>query len=250
MKAYAFIFILSLSSMFLNAVNSEVAALNSISGLAQAPSGTTPQTDLSSAGSFRPGAGTIIVAELIGPIEAKKLKIDDLVECGVTQDLLYQGKIIIPRGARVAGHVAEVTLSSKAQSQSRLGLIFEKIVLKDKRELTFEYPAVVAALAAPIKRGVVPTTRPEEMPVQMQKGRTTGGALIDALDSNASLAGANMPSSKGAIGAANRGVIGVKGLTLEPVGPHGAVILSLKGDVKLVPETQLVLLVVDPTQPK
>jgi hypothetical protein len=246
MRLHAFIVCLGLSSTALNAVNYEGAALQSKSGLAQTSGAAVSQTDPSSTGSFRPGAGTVIIAELTRPLEAKKLKVEDSVECGVTQDLLYQGKIIIPRGARVVGHVTEVTPSSKEQPQSRFGLVFEKIVLKDKRELLFQYPAIIAALAAPIRRGAVPTTRPDQMPIQMQKGRTTGGALIDALDANASLAGANMPSATGAISAANRGVIGLKGLTLESSGEKGVVILFSKGDLKLASETQLILRVVDP----
>jgi hypothetical protein len=150
----------------------------------------------------------------------------------------------------VIGHVSEIAQASKVQPQARLGLIFEKIILKDKRELAFEYPAIIGALAAPIKRGVSPTTRPEQMPVQMQKGRTTGGALIDALDANASLAGANMPSSTGAIGPSNRGVIGLKSLRLEPASSKSSTIISTRGEVKLEPETQLVLLVIDPNEPK
>jgi hypothetical protein len=234
----------------LNSTNYAGGALQVISGSAQAPVAPASQPDLSGSGSIGAGAGTVIVAELTRPLEAKKLKVDDQVECGVTQDLLYQGKIIIPRGARVIGHVTEVTASSKEQPQSRLRLVFDNIVLKDKRRLPFQYPAIIAALAAPIRRGAVPTTRPDQMPVQMQKGRTTGGALIDALDANASLAGANMPSATGAISAANRGVIGLKGLTLEPAGSKGSLIISAKSDVKLVSETQLVLRVIDPTDPR
>ena len=205
--------------------------------------------DTSSAGSFSPGAGTVIVAELTKSLDAKKLKVHDPVDCRVTQDLLFKGKVIIPRGASVIGHVTEVDQASKVQRQSRLGMAFEKIILKDKKELAFEYPAIIGALGAPIKRGVSPTTRPDQMPVQMQKGRTTGGALIDALDANASLAGANMPSSTGAIGASNRGVIGLKGLQLEPTNSRNTTIVSTKGDVKLLPETQLVLFVMGP-EPK
>ena len=136
------------------------------------------------------------------------------------------------------------------QPQSLLGLVFERIVLKDKRELSFQYPAIIVALAAPIQRGAIPTTRPDEMPVQMQKGRTTGGAIIDALDNNASLAGANLPSTTGAISAANRGVIGLKGLTLEPNSKNGSMIVSSKGEIRLVSQVQLVLRVIDPQEPE
>jgi len=248
MKTHEWLLASGLVSAFLNV---GLAPGQATTDLTQQAIGMQSQQDASpSTGSFRPGAGTVIVAELMRSLDTKKLKVDDPVYCRVTQDLLYKGKIIIPRGASVIGHVSEIAQASKVQPQSRLGLIFEKIILKDKRELAFEYQAIIGALAAPIKRGVSPTTRPEQMPIQMQKGRTTGGALIDALDANASLAGANMPSSTGAIGPSNRGVIGLKSLRLEPVSSKSSTIVSTRGEVKLEPETQLVLLVIDPNESK
>jgi hypothetical protein len=101
-------------------------------------------------------------------------------------------------------------------------------------------------VAAPIPRTTGPTTQMNDLPVQMEKGRTTGGAAIDAVGANANLAGANMrlPGS-GAIGGTNRGVIGIKGLALENTASGTTVIVSAKGDVKLVFETQMVLQVMD-----
>src|SRR5260370_14179227 len=46
---------------------------------------------------YRPGIGTIIVAELTNSVNAKKAKIGDRVECTVVADLLYQGKIVVPK---------------------------------------------------------------------------------------------------------------------------------------------------------
>jgi hypothetical protein len=249
MKSHIVIVFLGLTAT-LGARNYKHAPLQPELATSQAPDAMASQADSFSTGSFRPGAGTVIVAELSRPLDSRKLKVSDPVECGVTQDLLYQGRIIVPSGARVVGHVTEVTPSTKEQRQARLGLVFEKIVLKDKRELPFQYSAIIAALAAPVRRGVVPTTRPEDMPIQMQKGRPTGGAIIDALDNNASLAGANLPSTTGVIGAANRGVIGLKGLTLESGGNKGSVIVSAKGEVKLASEIQLVIQVIDPNDTK
>ncbi len=247
MKPYALTIFLSLISMGLNARNYEVSTAQSVPAKAQAPGGAANQQGPDSTGAFRPGAGTVIVAELAKSLDAKKAKVGDRVECDVVQDLLYQGKVIIPHDAKVLGHVTVATSATKEQPQSRLGLVFEKIVLKDKRELPFQYPAVVAALAPPIRRTTVPTTQMTDMPVQMEKGRTTGGAAIDAVGANAKLAGANMRApGEGAIGAANRGVIGWKDLALDTTSPETAVIVSSKGDVKLVFETQMVLRVIDP----
>jgi hypothetical protein len=213
---------------------------------AQASESPQIKAETNSAGSFRPGSGTVIVAELSDSLDARKAKEGDQVKCEVVQDLVYTGRVIIPHGAKVLGHVSEASRSTKEQPQSRLGLVFERIVLKDKRELPFQYTAVIMAVAAPIKRTTGPTTQMNDLPVQMEKGRTTGGAAIDAVGANANLAGANMrlPGS-GAIGGTNRGVIGIKGLALENTASGTTVIVSAKGDVKLVFETQMVLQVMD-----
>jgi len=204
------------------------------------------QPDSSSTGTYRPGAGTIILAQLSKALDARKLQAGSLVECSVIQDLLYKGKIIIPRDAKVIGHVTEATSATREQP-SRLGLVFDKIVIKDKRELPFQYPAVVVAVAPPISWSHISTTRMQDMPVQMEKGTDTGGAAVGAIISNPNLAGANMRASgSGAVNAGNRGVIGLKGLTLENPSPESSVIVSSKGDVKLGFEVQMVLRVSDP----
>jgi hypothetical protein len=100
---------------------------------AQASERPQIKAETNSAGSFRPGAGTVIVAELSDSLDARKAKVGDQVKCDVVQDLVYKGRVIIPHGAKVLGHVSEASRSTKEQPQSRLGLIFERIVLKDKR---------------------------------------------------------------------------------------------------------------------
>lgn len=245
MKPGAFAVVLGMLSAGLNARSYEPFVLQSAPAKPPAGSATNPE-DSASTGAYRPGAGTVILAELAKALDVRKLSVGAPVECSVFQDLLYKGKIIIPRDAKVIGHVTEAAVSTREQP-SRLGLVFDKIVLKDKRELPFQYPAVVVALAPPINWSQVSTTKMQDMPVQMEKGTDTGGAAVGAIISNPNLAGANMRSSgSGAINAGNRGVTGLKGLTLESPSPESSVIVSSKGDVKLGFEVQVVLRVSDP----
>lgn len=210
--------------------------------LSQTSSAASPDSAV-----FRPGAGTVIIVELVKTVDAKKAKPGDAVEGSVFQDLLYQGRVIIPHDAKVYGHVLEAVPSSKEQPQSRLSVVFDKIVLKDKKELPMQYPAAVVALAPPIRMRSTTTTKTQDMPVQMEKGRTTGGAAIDAIGANAQLAGANMRASgEGAVGGSDRGVIGMKNLTLETNSDGTTVLVSAKGDIKLISADQLVLRVTDP----
>jgi hypothetical protein len=189
-------------------------------------------------------------------VSAKKAKIGDRVECTVVQDLLYQGKIVVPRNAKVVGHVTEAEASTKEHRESRLGLTFEKIVLKNKKELLFQGPAIVVALAPPAKRTVSTTTDVRDMPVEMEKGgqstpgspsggSSTGTSLLNAIAANPNLVGGNMGSSSGAIGGANRGVVGWPGLFLLKGAPGTSVIASPKDTVELVFQAQMVLRVVE-----
>ncbi len=198
-------------------------------------SAVTPQADP------RPGAGTLLVGELIKPLDAKKVKVGDRVECRLLQDLLYKGKIIVPHKARAWGHITEVVVASKGHPGSEVGLVFDKLVMPDKREIPFQYPAIIIAVAAPIRKSTVQTTNMNDMPVLMSKGQATGASAMGAVEANAQLAGANMAAASGAISAANRGVIGLKNIGLDNSKISYSSIISHKGNLRLDFDTQILL---------
>jgi hypothetical protein len=246
MKYYAPIIFLSLATAGLNATNYEPFATQSNTSNAEIQAAAQPG-DSDSTGAFRPGAGTVIVIELLKSLDVKKAKVGDEVEGSVLQDLAYKGKIIIPHDAKVVGHVTEATPATKEEPQSRLGLVFEKIVLKNKKELPMQYPAVVMALAPPIQIRSATTTQTSDMPIQMEKGRSSGGAAVDAVGANSNLAGANMRAmGSGGLSAADHGVIRMKHLTLETTKQGVTAIVSDKGSIKLESAVQMVVRVMDP----
>jgi hypothetical protein len=209
------------------------------------------QTDAGNANLvYRPGAGTLILAELNKSLDACKLKIGDKVEGILFQDLLYKEKIVVPRKSKVLGHVTEVVRTDKGQPNSRVGLMFEKVVLPDKRELVFPNPAIIVALAAPIRGITVKTTNVTDMPVQMAKGKDTGGAVLAAMGAHAQLAGANISSSTGAISAVNRGVIGIKNIMLDNNRPDYSVLISHKHNLQLDFDVQVLLQISSPKAPE
>lgn len=85
------------------------------------------------------------------------------------------------------------------------------------------------------------TTNMTDLPVLMSKGQATGASAIGAVEANAQLAGANMPTSDGAISAANRGVIGLKNISMENGNPGYSVIAAQKGNLRLDFDTQVLL---------
>ncbi|HET7872884.1 MAG TPA: hypothetical protein VFL42_10270 [Terriglobales bacterium] len=200
-------------------------------------------------------------------IDAKKAKPGDEVTAVLTQDVLKQGKIILPRGSKVKGHVSEAQPRTKENPESRLGLVFEKVIAKGGREM--ECPCTVAALAPPMERDLnafqsgnmgVPVTVGQPSTTRANvRGRRSGGVVTATPTGVRTVPGPDsVPSStdngnsranngqNGAVSSGSRGVIGLEGMHLASSSESGkrvSVVTSDKKTVKLESGTQLVLLI-------
>src|SRR5271168_4847157 len=67
-------------------------------------------------------SGTAVNAELNSSVDSKKAKVGDRVEAQTTEEIKYAGKIIVPKGAKLEGHVTEATARSKGDSGSTLAI--------------------------------------------------------------------------------------------------------------------------------
>lgn len=218
------------------------------------------------AGANGPGAsldaGSIVQAELTKSLDAKKAKAGDSITAQVTQDVKSNGQVVIRRGSKLVGHVTEAQARSKENNESRLGVLFDKAVLKGGSEVALN--AVVQALA-PAQRAAVPAMNDDNermpAPAPMGGGAAPSGPLGGAVSGAASTVGAvgnTVGSTTGAVtGAAggtvggalsstSRGVIGMQGLTLSSAAAgnanaQGSVISSTTQNVRLDSGTQMVL---------
>jgi hypothetical protein len=75
--------------------------------------------------------GSILYAELTKTVDAKKAKAGDPVNAVLVADVLAHGKIVVRHDAKLLGHVTEAQVHSKEVPESRLGIVFDKIVTKD-----------------------------------------------------------------------------------------------------------------------
>jgi hypothetical protein len=94
--------------------------------------------------------GIHLVAEFDDTLNAKKLKPGSKVKGTLTQDLILKGKIVAPADSRLIGHVTEAKGATDADPSSRLGIVFDKILLKHHQEVDFV--GVVQAIAPPSLR--------------------------------------------------------------------------------------------------
>ena len=101
-------------------------------------------------------SGTTLQAELTKSIDAKKAKQGDEVTAKLTQDVKGSGRVVLHKGTKLVGHVTEAQAKSKESGESKLGIAFDKAVLKGGEEMAFT--GVIQALAPPVQGSLAATT--------------------------------------------------------------------------------------------
>jgi hypothetical protein len=223
-------------------------------------------------------SGTTLQAELTKSVDAKKAKSGDQVTAKLTQDVKSNGKVVLHKGSKLVGHVTEAQAKDKQNAESKLGIAFDKAVLKGGQEVAFN--SMIQALAPPAQ-GALSVAGDESGNLgagmgsgggAMGGGRSAGagplGGSVGGVTSTAgsavggvantagsvtsSTAGAVNGSVNNTVGAAatgtfnsaTRGVVGMPGLALNTAAAssaQGSVISSASRNVKLDSGTQMVL---------
>jgi hypothetical protein len=199
-------------------------------------------------------AGTIIRAELQKSVDAKKAKVGDEVIAKTMDNFLSdKNQELAPRGSRVLAHVTEVS-PHQGESPSRLGIAFDKIVLKNGTEVALK--ASIQAIGWPgTNTGAVyepgggagnsgaGATSPMPSTVGARNGANpplAGGAS----PGNMNTAGASNPDPAGGNGQLtprSEGVVGMSGVSLSTGAAQDSVLSSAKHNVKLDSGTQMIL---------
>ena len=226
-------------------------------------------------------SGTTLQAELTKSIDAKKAKQGDEVTAKLTQDVKGSGQVVLHKGTKLVGHVTEAQAKSKESGESKLGIAFDKAVLKGGEEMAFT--GVIQALAPPVQgslsaatdtTGNVGSGMGSGSGGGMGGGRTSsggassapmGGGVVNSTVGtatntvnntagsvsntangavNGSVNQATGIAANGAINSATRGVVGMQGVALNSAtagSAQGSVISSAGRNVKLDSGTQMIL---------
>src|SRR5712692_7696011 len=219
-------------------------------------------------------SGTTIEAALSSPVDARKNKEGDQVVARTTQAVKSDGQVVIPKGSRLVGHVTQAKAKAKGESQSALGIVFDRAVLKNGQEVPLH--VVIQALAAAEGSASTPLGAADTMGSAGGSGRAgnSGGGVVSGVGSTAgstagavtSTAGAAGSTATGAVGAtantaasttgaagrgaaaaltsSSTGVIGLQGLALNSdvsSATQGSLIVSSTKNVHLDSGTRMVL---------
>ncbi len=229
-----------------------VAAILAAMALAQSPAASQTTSPAAKAPLGRIATEGAIVAELAKSVDAKKAKTDDKIEAKLTMDVLSHGAIVIPRGTKISGHVIDARARTKQAPQSMVEIAFDRIVLKDGREIPLK--ATIQAVGAPMLTSAPGNedasdldlarqteSRPPPGPQEWKSiSRTPSPASIRAANS---AGGAEEPPDRG--GPHRQHVVRMKGIALSNTA-QGSAISSTSENVHLSRGTQLVLRVTEP----
>jgi hypothetical protein len=251
---------------------------------AQVPGNASASTSASSQNGQVNGSlagGTAFNAALTSPIDSKKCKPGDPVNAHSTEAAKSDGKTVIPKGAKLVGHVTQASARAKGESESSLGIMFDKAILKDGREIPLNVGiqaiasaqsgasaagsemdsmggvgASAAGSGAAGGRGAlggVTSTAGGAVGTMTNTAASAGGVASGTVNSATSAGGSLAGASRGAIGGLNaagqltsssQGVFGLNGLNLNAAASNatqGSVITSAGKNVHLDSGTRLLL---------
>lgn len=89
-------------------------------------------------------AGTAIQGELQSTVDVRKSRVGDQVVLKTTKAIKQNGQTVVQKGSTLVGRITEITRKSKENSESRIGMLFDRIQGKD--------------LSAPISASIVSVT--------------------------------------------------------------------------------------------
>lgn len=210
-------------------------------------------------------SGSTIHTSLVKPVDARKNRSGDQVVAKTTEDVKSDGRVVIPRGSKIVGHVTEAKAHEKGQAESALGIVFDHAVLKDGSRV----PLSLAVQA--VGSGTTYVGAPAEDERLMSSGGAAGsmsgmasgapragGGLVGGVGSTtgglvntgANVGGSAVHSASGlgagassSLNSSSQGVIGLRNLNLasSTSNSNSATFTSPNSNVHLDSGTQMIL---------
>jgi len=120
MKTMILAAVLTLSCAF-TALAQQAETQSAVSGTNQTSAAAGPADSISIE------AGTRLAAELQKSIDVRNARVGDQILLKTVERLKSQGRTIVPKGARLLGHVTEIERRSSTGRVSRLTMVFERL---------------------------------------------------------------------------------------------------------------------------
>jgi hypothetical protein len=199
-----------------------------------------------------------VFAVLTKAVESKSATAGQELSLRTISDVMVQGRVIIPRGSKVVGHVSEVATKRKDEPQSVLAIVIDKAVTTGGREIPLQ--AIIAAIAAPRSSlssdptyGMMRSNEPKMVGANPRDAASSGELSASSkASSTAAVATANLKGSMDEPSVLNedsQGAVGYEDLSISwhlMVSPPITVFASKGKNVKLEAGTQMLLRMAPP----
>jgi type IV secretory pathway VirB10-like protein len=153
-------------------------------------------------------ASSVVALRVETPVTSEMARIEDRVEARVTRDVIADGRVAIPAGARAIGDVVEVDRGGKMKGKARLGVRFHTLVFADGSQLSLRTDPI-------LREGSSPGN---------ESARKIGGAAIGGAVLGAIMGGAKGAAIGGATGAAGGSAVVMAGDRNHATLPAGTVV--------------------------
>jgi hypothetical protein len=125
--------------------------------------------------------GSVIQASLTKPVDTKRCKEGDQVFAKTISDVKSDGKVVIPKGTKLVGHVTQAQMSTKDNEESRLGIMFDRAMTKDGQEIPMH--TVIQAVSSNQMTASEMNDAMMTQTGEMQGMTSTGGGLLRGVSS-------------------------------------------------------------------
>lgn len=196
-------------------------------------------------------SGTRLTGQLQNTVDVRKAKVGDQVVLKTTQAIKSGGRTVVGKGAKLMGRVTEVAQKTKGDSQSRIGILFDRL---EQGSLAVPISATISSITS----GSAKVRHDDEDPFGASAGSSArasssastssgGGGLLgtggvvnsttstvgNVVGGATSAVGSTVNSTTGVVGSAASGVGGTLGRIQisesSSTSVEGSSVLSLQG---------------------
>jgi hypothetical protein len=191
-------------------------------------------------------SNTRLAAQLQSTLDVRKARVGDEVVLKTTEAIKSNGRTVVNKGARLIGHVTEVSQKTRANGESSIGMVFDRL---ESGSLDAPINATITSIAQVATRtrinddGVSSDTRARSNTSARTSSKQNsnggllggvGGTVSNVLGSTTQTAGEVVGGTTGAVGDTVGGVTqGVGGIRISQstdASIQGGSTLSLTGD--------------------
>lgn len=200
---------------------------------------------------------------LVKPVDARKNKPGDEVVAKSTQDVKSEGRVVIPKGSKIIGHITEAKARAKGQAESTVGIVFDRAILKSGSEMPLAL-GIQAVGSGRANAAADDSALAGGSASGSSYGRASAGGVVGGVQSTAgsvvntagSAAGTTLNTASatggsvaGHLSSASHGASGLPGLVLATDASNStndSVISSKSTNVRLDSGTEMILSVKNP----